>query len=113
MTVVIVTVVIVTVLIGTVIIVTVVIVMVVIVTVVIVTVVIVVIVTVVKVIIVTSLNTVTFFYLFFKKYIFFKNFLSIFGKSNLTHLTTDVTFSGQRFAILAMFVIEIGTIQLD
>ena len=29
--------------------------------------------------------------------------LNIFGKSNLTHLTTDVMFSGQRFAILAMF----------
>jgi hypothetical protein len=29
--------------------------------------------------------------------------LSFFGKSNLTHLTTDVIFSGQRFAILAMF----------
>ena len=25
------------------------------------------------------------------------------GKSNLTHLTTDVMFSGQRFVILAMF----------
>ena len=30
----------------------------------------------------------------------------IFGKSNLTHLTTDVMFSGQRFAIIAMFFIE-------
>ena len=30
-------------------------------------------------------------------------FLSTFGKSNLTHLKTDVMFSGQRFAILAMF----------
>ena len=29
--------------------------------------------------------------------------LSFFGKSNSTHLTTDVMFSGQRFAILAMF----------
>ena len=31
-------------------------------------------------------------------------FLSTFGKSNLTHLKTDVMFSGQRFAILAMFL---------
>ena len=30
-------------------------------------------------------------------------FLSTFGKSTLTHLTTDVMFSVQRFAILAMF----------
>ena len=30
-------------------------------------------------------------------------FLSTFGKSNLTHLTTNVMFSGQRFAILAMW----------
>ena len=30
-------------------------------------------------------------------------FLSSFEKSNLTNLTTDVMFSGQRFAILAMF----------
>ena len=29
-----------------------------------------------------------------------------FGKSNLIHLTTNVMFSGQRFAILAMFMIE-------
>ena len=28
---------------------------------------------------------------------------STFGKRNSTHLTTDVMFSGQRFAILAMF----------
>ena len=33
-------------------------------------------------------------------------FLSILGKSNLTHLTTNVMFS-QRFAILAMFFVEI------
>ena len=33
----------------------------------------------------------------------FKNFLRTFWKSNLTHFTTDVMFSGQRFAILAMF----------
>jgi hypothetical protein len=76
--VVIVTVVIVTVVIATEVIVTVVIVTVVIVTVVIVT-----------VVIVTVLN----FY-----------FLITFGKSNLTHLTTDVMFSGQRFAIFAMFL---------
>ena len=31
-------------------------------------------------------------------------FLSTFGKRNLTHLTTDVMFTGQRFAILAMFL---------
>ena len=30
-------------------------------------------------------------------------FLGTFEKCNLTHLTTDVMFSGQRFAILAMF----------
>jgi hypothetical protein len=30
-------------------------------------------------------------------------FLSTFGKSKSTHLTTDVMFSGQRFAILLMF----------
>ena len=34
-----------------------------------------------------------------------KNF-STFGKSYLTHLTTDAMFSGQRFAILAMFFCE-------
>ena len=34
---------------------------------------------------------------------FFKLSLNIFGKSNLRHLTTDVMFSGQRFAFLAMF----------
>ena len=30
-------------------------------------------------------------------------FLNFFGKSNLTHLTTELMFSGQRFAILTMF----------
>ena len=30
-----------------------------------------------------------------------------FLKGNLTHLTTDVIFSGQRFAILAMFFFEL------
>ena len=34
---------------------------------------------------------------------FYFSLLSSFGKSNLTHLTTDVMYSGQRFAILAMF----------
>ena len=34
------------------------------------------------------------------------NFLSTFRKSNLTYLTTDVMFSGQRFAILAMCIIS-------
>ena len=29
-----------------------------------------------------------------------------FIKSNLTHLTTDVMFSGQRFAIFAMFAMK-------
>ena len=29
--------------------------------------------------------------------------LNIFGKSNLTHWTTDVMFSGQPFAIFTMF----------
>ena len=33
-----------------------------------------------------------------------KYFFSCFGKSYLTHLATDVMFSGQRFAILAMFI---------
>ena len=32
-------------------------------------------------------------------------FFSSFGKSYLIHLTTNVMFSGQRFAILAMFYI--------
>ena len=32
-----------------------------------------------------------------------KKHLSNFGKCNLTHLTNDMMFSGQRFAILAMF----------
>ena len=32
-----------------------------------------------------------------------KYLLNTFGNSNLTHLTTDVTFSWQHFAILAMF----------
>ena len=36
-------------------------------------------------------------------YIFFIYFPSFFGKSNLTHFTTNVMFSGQHFAILAMF----------
>ena len=39
---------------------------------------------------------------------FFLNLISTFGKSNLTHLTTDVMFSGQRFAILAMFCWEVA-----
>ena len=34
---------------------------------------------------------------------FFSFFLSIFGKSNLTNLTTNMMFSGQRFVILAIF----------
>ena len=33
-----------------------------------------------------------------------KNFHSTFGKGNLAHLTTNVMSSGQRFAILAMFL---------
>ena len=31
-----------------------------------------------------------------------------FGKSNLTHLTNDAMFSGQHFAILAMFLGALG-----
>ena len=31
-------------------------------------------------------------------------FLSTFGQSNMTHLTTDVMFSGQRCVILAIFI---------
>ena len=38
----------------------------------------------------------------------FLYFLSTFGKSNLTHLTKDVLFSGQRFAILAKFFGEVA-----
>ena len=41
---------------------------------------------------VTAFTTVTFFY-----------YHSTLGKSNLTHSTNDVMFSGQLFAILAMF----------
>ena len=37
--------------------------------------------------------------------VYFLNFLSTFGKSNLTHLTTNVMFSGQRFEILAIFLV--------
>ena len=36
---------------------------------------------------------------------FFIYFLRNFGKGSLTHLTADVMFSGQRSAILAMFVV--------
>ena len=36
----------------------------------------------------------------------FFNFIIAFAKSNLTHLTIDVMFSGQRFTILAMFYVE-------
>ena len=43
---------------------------------------------------VTVVTTVIFFIIYF---------LSTFELSNLTDLTTDVMFSGQRFAILAMF----------
>ena len=32
--------------------------------------------------------------------------ISTFGKSHLTHFTTDAMFSGQRFAIIAMFSVE-------
>ena len=40
-----------------------------------------------------------------KNYIYiYINFLSTCGKSNLTYLTPNVMFSGQRFAILAMFL---------
>ena len=35
--------------------------------------------------------------------LFFFYFLITFGKKYLTHLTTNVMFSGQRFAILARF----------
>ena len=38
-------------------------------------------------------------------FFFFIYFLRNFGKGSLTHLTADVMFSGQRFAILAMFVV--------
>ena len=41
----------------------------------------------------------SFFFLFFSFY----NFFSTFWKSNLTHLTTDVMFSGPCFTFLAMF----------
>ena len=39
---------------------------------------------------------------------FFFYFLSTFGKSNLTHLTNNVMFSGQRFAILTVFFVRRG-----
>ena len=48
---------------------------------------------------VTSVTAVTTVKKIFKKIYF----LSTIGKSNLIHLTTDVMFSGQCFAILAMF----------
>ena len=48
---------------------------------------------------VTAVTTITTA----NKHILFIYFLRLFGKSNFTHLTTDVMFSGQRFAILAMF----------
>ena len=52
----------------------------------------------------STITTVTFFFNFLYTYLKKqKNCLSIFGKSNLTHLTTGVMFSGQRFAIFAMF----------
>ena len=42
-----------------------------------------------------------------EKYIYiYIYFLSTFGQSNLTYLTTDVMFSGQRFAILAIFFLQ-------
>ena len=41
-------------------------------------------------------------------HIFKKNSLSTFGKSDLTHLTTNVIFSGQPFAIIAMFGEEVA-----
>ena len=44
---------------------------------------------------VADVTTIIFFYL-----------LSTFGKSNLTHLTTDVMFSGQCFALFAMFYVH-------
>ena len=46
----------------------------------------------------TNVTTVTAVTPLKKKY-----FRSTFGKNNMTHLTTDVIFSGQRFAILVMF----------
>ena len=45
--------------------------------------------------IVTTLKKKIFLYIYF---------LSTFGKSNLTYLTIDVMFSGQRFVILALFL---------
>ena len=38
-------------------------------------------------------------------------FLSSFGKSNLIHLTNNVMFPGQRFAILAMFFLAMSQFQ--
>ena len=38
----------------------------------------------------------------------FLKLLSTLRKCNLTHLATDVIFSGQRFAILAMFCLEVS-----
>ena len=48
----------------------------------------------------TTVTTVQYIYV----YIYF---LSNFGKSNWTYLTTDVIFSGQCFAILAMFSLDV------
>ena len=54
-------------------------------------------------------------FIIFTEFINFLSFfysLNIFGKSNLTHLTTDVIFSGQSFAILAMFVMKPSLLQV-
>ena len=44
--------------------------------------------------------------------LFFPFFLFFFDKCNLAHLTTDVMFSGQQFAILAMFFGEVAQFSL-
>ena len=54
------------------------------------------------VIFLTTVTAVTFFSFFFLFFSFY-NFFSTFWKSNLTHLTTDVMFSGPCFTFLAMF----------
>ena len=43
-------------------------------------------------------------YIYIYIYIIKNNFISTFGKTNLIHLTTNVMFSGQLFAILDVFI---------
>ena len=49
-------------------------------------------------------GTPEYIYIYIYIYIIKNNFISTFGKTNLIHLTTNVMFSGQRFAILDVFI---------